>query len=191
VVAALSVHTGLLNVRENLAGDGRGTCWTPAQEHGRWEARMKATRTGAPTNVVAQLRPAAAGAQPATEIEFMNLSDPARRSAFARVRPTEGPAPAVGEVSIDAIRWHSCAVELTPTHLTAFVDGRPYFHSAQAPALPPGPKIMCIELERPPTAGNQATQTSILQVDWVRHYPLPPDPLPPNPLPPAASGPVG
>ena len=124
-LAALTVSTGLLGIGTDATGATGGLCWTPGQQYGRWEARMKVTPTDAPVSAVALLRPAADSAEPATKIDFMNLSDPTRRSAFARVRPGQGPAPAIGEVSVDATQWHTWAVEAAATHVTAFVDGRP------------------------------------------------------------------
>jgi hypothetical protein len=75
-------------------------------------------------------------------------------------------------VKIDATQWHNWAVEWTPDHIAAFVDGKQWWRTDKEAALPPGPMHLCIQLDWFPHGGP--VQTSHMYVDWVRQYPLNP-----------------
>ena len=79
-----------------------------------------------------------------------------------------------GEVTIDATQWHNWAVEWTPDHITAFVDGKQWFHTEKKEALPPGPMHLCIQLDWFPRSARGTVKTSTMQVDWVKQYALSP-----------------
>ena len=74
-------------------------------------------------------------------------------------------------MKIDATQWHNWAVEWTPDHIAAFVDGKQWWRTDKPEALPPGPMHLCIQLDWFPKSGA-AVQTSHMYVDWVRQYPL-------------------
>ena len=76
-----------------------------------------------------------------------------------------------GEVEVDATQWHNWAVEWTPQGVTTYVDGKPWYHTADTSILPPGPMHLCIQLDWFPGEGRGGgVRPSEMQVDWVRQY---------------------
>ena len=77
-----------------------------------------------------------------------------------------------GQVRIDATQWHNWAVEWTPTHVVAFVDGREWYRTTDVSILPPGPMHLCIQLDWFPGSGSGSVQEPYMHVDWVKQYSL-------------------
>lgn len=73
------------------------------------------------------------------------------------------------EIPIDATAWHSWAVEWTPEHITAYVDGNPWWTSTDPMTFPPRPMHLCIQLDN---FGGDTSSGGRQTVDWVRRYPL-------------------
>ncbi len=72
-------------------------------------------------------------------------------------------------ITIDATQWHNYAVAWTPTGITAYIDGVPYFHTSDTSILPPGPMHLCIQLD---AVGTKLTGGAQMQVAWANQYTL-------------------
>jgi hypothetical protein len=75
-----------------------------------------------------------------------------------------------GEVRIDATQWHNWAVEWTPTHIAAFVDGREWWRTTDVEKFPPRAMHLCVQLDWFPENAVGAVQESHMYVDWVKQY---------------------
>ena len=145
--------------------------WGDGQKYGRWEGRVKAPVGDRSYNALLLLWPDAENWPVGGEVDFMEMSDHTRQSTDMFLHYGRSNSQLHGEVKIDATEWHNWAVEWAPDHITAFVDGKQWFHTDKKEALPPGPMHLCIQLDWFPKSGA-AVQTSHMYVDWVRQYPL-------------------
>ena len=105
------------------------------------------------------------------EIDFMELVDPARRAAEGFVHHGADNRRERGTVTTDATRWHDWAVEWTPSAITMFLDGRPWYRTTDRAVQPPGPMHPCVQLDWFRT-GDGPVRPSTVQVDRVREYAL-------------------
>lgn len=76
-----------------------------------------------------------------------------------------------GQLAIDATQWHNWAVEWTPDHITAYVDGQEWYTTTRTDAFPPGPLHLTLQLDWFPKGGG-AVAPSTMSADWVRYYPI-------------------
>ena len=104
------------------------------------------------------------------EIDFMENSDPTRQSTEMFVHYGNEDPKLNGAVTVDATQWHNWAVEWSPDHITAFVDGKEWWSTAKAATQPPGPMHMTVQLDLFRNPGG--LKPSTMQVDWVRYYPI-------------------
>lgn len=85
------------------------------------------------------------------------------------MRSTSSNSQVSGSVRIDATQWHDRAVERTPDHIAAFVDGQEWRRTTNTAIRPPGPSTW--------TASRRAgrpgpARPSAMHVDRVAYYPL-------------------
>jgi beta-glucanase (GH16 family) len=172
---AVSVENGALTITGDPQGNTAGMAWGDGQKYGRWEGRVKAPASDRSYNALLLLWPDAENWPVGGEVDFMEMSDHTRQSTDMFLHYGSSNSQLHGEVTIDATEWHNWAVEWTPDHITAFVDGKQWFHTDKKEALPPGPMHLCIQLDWFPKSGA-AVQTSHMYVDWVRQYSLDPAP---------------
>jgi beta-glucanase (GH16 family) len=170
---AVSVKDGVLTITGDPQGNTAGMAWGDGQKYGRWEGRVKAPVGDRSYNALLLLWPDAENWPVGGEVDFMEMSDHTRQSTDMFLHYGRSNSQLHGEVKIDATEWHNWAVEWAPDHITAFVDGKQWFHTDKKEALPPGPMHLCIQLDWFPKSGA-AVQTSHMYVDWVRQYPLNP-----------------
>ena len=104
------------------------------------------------------------------EIDFMENSDATRQNTEMFVHYGDEDTQLHGDVDVDATQWHNWAVEWSPDHITAFLDGKQWWSTALAAAQPPGPMHMTVQLDQFRDGGG--LMPSNLQVDWVRYYPI-------------------
>ena len=104
------------------------------------------------------------------EIDFMENSDPTRQSTEMFVHYGNEDNKLNGAVTVDATQWHNWAVEWSPDHITAFLDGKEWWSTAKAATQPPGPMHMTVQLDLFRNPGG--LKPSTMQVDWVRYYPI-------------------
>ncbi|WP_433272629.1 glycoside hydrolase family 16 protein [Pseudonocardia xinjiangensis] len=175
--SAVTVRNGVLTITGDSQGNTEGMAWNPGQMYGRWEGRVRAPASDETYNALMLLWPDAENFPVGGEIDFMEMMDPSRQTTdfFLHYGPNNNQVH--GEVRIDGTQWHNWAVEWTPTHVAAFVDGREWYRTTDRSILPPGPMHLCIQLDWFPDSGSGPVQESSMEVDWVKQYPLPPGEL--------------
>ncbi len=168
---AASVADGQLTITGDDQGTSEGMAWNPGQKYGRWEGCVASPKGASAYNSLLLLWPDAENFPVGGEIDFMEISDQSRQSVDMFLHYGQSNSQVQGTVKIDATQWHSWAVEWTPDHVTAFVDGKPWYTTNDASILPPGPMHLCIQLDYFPH-GHSAAGGATEHVDWVRQYPL-------------------
>ena len=170
--SAFSLKDGILTVTGNSSGATGGMAWNPGQKYGRWEGRVKAPASDPSYNALLLLWPDAENFPVGGEIDFMEMMDHTRQKTNMFLHYGSTNSQVSGEVNIDATQWHNWAVEWTPTHVAAFVDGKEWWRTTDPSILPPGPMHLCIQLDWFPRGGS--VKESYMYVDWVKQYPLNP-----------------
>jgi licheninase len=167
VSTAATVDNGQLVITGDPAGDTAGMSWLPGQTLGRWEVCM-ATPVGSPNyHSVALLWPDSEVWPSDGEVDFMEILDPARQTVEFNLHYGPDNRQERTSVNVDATQWHSWAVEWTPKRVVGYLDGQPWFESADPAHLPPGPMHLCIQLDN---FGGDISQGGRQLVDWVRQY---------------------
>ena len=169
---AASVKDGLLTINGDSEGTTAGLAWNPGQKYGRWEGRVKAPVSDPSYNALLLLWPDAENFPVGGEVDFMEMTDHTRKSTELFLHYGEDNSQVQGEVEVDATQWHNWAVEWTPDHVTAFLDGKPWWTTTDTSILPPGPMHLCIQLDWFPK-GEGEVKPSQMQVDWVKQYSIP------------------
>ena len=165
----VTVANGVATLLGDVAGTTGGMAWGGGQRYGRWEARVRASVADPAYHAVLLLWPDQGAWPTAGEIDFAEMQDPNRRSTGFYLHHGPRNEQISGQVAVDATQWHTWAVEWTPSSVTGFVDGRPWFRTTDVDALPPGPMHLCLQLDWFPAAEGPVRR-SALQVDWVRQY---------------------
>ncbi|GAA1099481.1 glycoside hydrolase family 16 protein [Pseudonocardia alni] len=171
--SAISVKDGLLTIDGDAEGTTGGMAWSDgSQKYGRWEGRVRAPASDPSYNALLLLWPTAENFPVGGEIDFMEMTDHTRQKTNLFLHYGEDNSQVQGSVDIDATQWHNWAVEWTPKGVTAFVDGKQWWHTDDTSVLPPGPMHLTIQLDWFPKGGGDV-KPSEMQVDWVRQYALP------------------
>jgi hypothetical protein len=167
---AVTVQDGVLTIGGDASGTTGGMAWGNGRRYGRWEGRVRAPAADPSYDAVLLLWPDAENWPEGGEIDFMEMSDPARQVTDGFVHYGPDNRRARGSVRVDATQWHNWAVEWTPTSMTMFLDGKEWYRTTDAAVQPPGPMHLCVQLDFFPKGGTVAPST--MQVDWVREYAL-------------------
>ncbi len=180
--AAVHVANGILTITGDAAGNAEGMEWRSGAMYGRWEARMRASVGDPDYHAVLLLWPDSEDEGGyGGEIDFMENSDPTRRSTELFVHYGSEDNKLNSAVTADATQWHNWAVEWAPDHITTFLDGRQWWTTTNRATQPPGPMHMTVQLDLFRNPGG--LKPSTMQVDWVRYYPITgrgPSPAPVN-----------
>jgi hypothetical protein len=168
---AVSVLGGLLTITGDSAGTSEGMAWMPGQKYGRWEARVKSPQGASAYNSLLLLWPDAENFPVGGEVDFMEISDQSRQKTELFLHYGADNSQENGSVAIDATQWHNWAVEWTPDHIAAFVDGKQWYRTTDTSHLPPGPMHLCIQLDYFPD-GHSAGGGAQEMVAWAKQYPL-------------------
>jgi hypothetical protein len=167
---AITVSDGILTITGDAEGNTAGMAWSEGQKYGRWEGRVRAPASDESYNALLLLWPDAEDFPVGGEIDFMEMMDHTRQTTNIFLHYGEDNDQVVGEVQIDATQWHNWAVEWTPTHVAAFVDGEEWWRTEDTDILPPRPMHLCIQLDWFPEDGDGEVQESTMHVDWVKQY---------------------
>jgi hypothetical protein len=167
---AASIKDGVLTINGDSAGTTGGMAWGEGAQYGRWEGRVMAPASDPSYNALLLLWPDAENWPEGGEVDFMEMSDPARQKTDMFLHYGADNSQLHGQVNIDATQWHNWAVEWTPDHIAAFVDGQEWFRTTDTSTLPPGPMHLTIQLDWFPKGGS--VTPSAMHVDWVHYYPL-------------------
>ena len=73
------------------------------------------------------------------EIDFMEMMDHTRQNTDFFLHYGQNNRPAPRQVRIDATQWHNWAVEWTPDHIAAYVDGKQWCRTERTEISPAGP----------------------------------------------------
>ena len=167
----MSVSGGIFTITGDANGTTGGMAWKQGRsQYGRWEARVKSPVADPSYNAVMLLWPDADNWPVGGEVDFMEIGDETRQEVDFFLHYGEDNSQLHDQVAIDATQWHNWAVEWSPTQITGYVDGEPWFSTTQASALPPGPMHLTLQLDWFPKGGS--VQQSTMDVDWVRYYPI-------------------
>jgi licheninase len=169
---AVTIDNGILTITGDSRGSTAGMAWNPGQRYGRWEGRVKAPASDESYNALLLLWPDAEDFPVGGEIDFMEMLDHTRQKTNIFLHYGENNDQVDGEVKIDATEWHNWAVEWTPTHVAAFVDGNEWWRTTEVDILPPRAMHLCVQLDWFPGDGAADVQESAMDVDWVKQYPL-------------------
>ena len=170
--AAMNASGGILTITGDPNGTTGGMAWKLGRaKYGRWEARVKAPAADPSYHAVMLLWPDAENWPTGGEVDFMEISDPARQKTDFFLHYGQDNRQLRGEKVIDATQWHNWAVEWSPTKITAYVDGTEWFSTTQVDAFPPGSMHLTLQLDWFPKGSAAATPSQML-VDWVRYYPI-------------------
>ena len=168
---AASVADSVLTITGDARGNAEGMAWKPGAMYGRWEARMRASAGDPDYHAVLLLWPDDEDeGQYGGEIDFMENSDPTRQSTEMFLHYGNEDRKLHGAVDVDATQWHNWAVEWSPDHISAFLDGKQWWTTDEARTQPPGPMHMTVQLDLFRDPGG--LRPSNMQVDWVRYYPI-------------------
>jgi hypothetical protein len=160
-----------------IAGEPDGTTggmmWQFGQKYGAWEVRVRVPE-GAPNyNAVALLWPSTDTWPRDGEIDFMEIKDDATRqnvTAALHYSPDGQTDRWVGgNVDVDGTEWHNYAVSWTPTQITTYVDGVPFFTSTDVDLFPPYAMQLCLQFD---VAGPDLAGGGQMEVAWARAYSL-------------------
>jgi hypothetical protein len=167
VPTAATVEDGQLIITGDPNGDSAGMSLLPGQTLGRWEVCM-ATPVGSPNyHPVLLLWPDSEVWPDDGEVDFMEIVDPTRQTVEFNLHYGPQNRQERTKVDVDATQWHSWAVEWTPERIVGYLDGGPWFESADPAHLPPGPMHLCIQLDN---FGGDISRGGRQSVDWVREY---------------------
>lgn len=172
--SAVGLDDGIMTITGDAQGTTAGMAWLPGRRYGRWEGRVRAPASDKTYNALLLLWPDAEDWPVGGEVDFMEMDDPTRQTTEMFLHYGRNNNQDQGEVAIDATQWHNWAVEWTPTGITAYVDGKPWYHTTNRKILPPRPMHLTIQLDWLPENGDPAHVTpSTMQVDWVKEYAIP------------------
>jgi len=171
---AVAVRNGILTITGDSRGNTAGMEWSGGQRYGRWEGRVRAPASDESYDALLLLWPDAENFPVGGEIDFMEMMDHTRQQTHVFLHYGKKNRQLSGKVAADATQWHNWAVEWTPTHITTFLDGRPWWSTDRVDTFPPGKMHLCIQLDWFPGSGRGTVTPSMMQVDWVKQYALRP-----------------
>lgn len=166
--AAVSVSDGILTITGDAAGNSGGMGSNSGQRYGRWEVCARSSAGAETYHPVLLLWPDAEDWPVGGEIDFMEITDPARQYVEGWLHYGPDDRREGGGVVVDATQWHSWAVEWTPDRIVYYVDGRPWWSTTNTAHFPPRSMHLCIQLDN---FGGDTSQGGQLMVDWARQYP--------------------
>ncbi|WP_214404883.1 glycoside hydrolase family 16 protein [Pseudonocardia lacus] len=170
---AVGVDDGLLTITGDAEGTTGGMALFPGQMYGRWEARVRAPAGDETYHALLLLWPDAEDWPVGGEVDFMEMLDPTRQKTKIFIHYGEDNSQVQGEVFTDGTQWHNWAVEWSPEHIIAYLDGREWYRTSDPEVLPPGPMHLAIQLDWFPGKDEDGdVRESQMQVDWVKVYPF-------------------
>jgi len=170
--SAITTSEGLLTITGDPHGTTGGMAWDLGQQHGRWEARVRAPASDATYHALLLLWPDAEDWPAGGEVDFMEMLDRNRQTTNVFLHWGEDNQQDKGEVKADATQWHNWAVEWTPKSITTYLDGKQWYKTTDTDMLPPRSMHLAIQLDWFPEKADGPVQESTMQVDWVKQYPL-------------------
>ncbi len=170
---AITTEDGVLTITGDSEGTTGGMAWFPGQQYGRWEGRVRAPASDETYNALLLLWPDAEDWPVGGEVDFMEMIDPDRQKTEIFIHYGEDDSTVQGEVLADGTQWQNWAVEWTPDHIAAYLNGVEWYRTTDTDVLPPRSMHLCIQLDWFPGQGDpDDVEESTMEVDWVKQYPL-------------------
>ncbi|MFC4949012.1 glycoside hydrolase family 16 protein [Pseudonocardia sp. GCM10023141] len=173
--SAITVHDGMLTITGDDQATTGGLAWGKGQMYGRWEGRVRAPASDPTYHALLLLWPDAEDWPVGGEIDFMELTEPTRQEGnfFLHYADDDKQDQKVqGTLNVDATQWHNWAIEWTPDHVVAYLDGKEWFRNNDKDKLPPRPMHLTVQLDFFPEDNTTSVRQSTMDVDWVKQYPV-------------------
>lgn len=171
--AAISFANNEMVITGDANGNTGGLMWQAGQRYGAWEVKMRVPVGAQDYNAVALLWPSTNRWPADGEIDFMELKNDATRhnvTAAVHYSPDGKTDTWVGgKIDVDATQWHNYAVVWTPTRITTYVDGVPYFSTTDVAKFPTTAMQLCLQLDY---AGSNLAGGAKLEIADARMYSL-------------------
>ncbi|MFT3875211.1 MAG: glycoside hydrolase family 16 protein [Propioniciclava sp.] len=160
-----------------LTGKPDGSTGTAAyygatQKHGRWEARVRIPSGDSGYTAVALLWPHSQRWPDDGEVNYLEAYGSGATNTVTVHDASGGEHVFVHSdgVRVDMRDWHTYAVEWTPDHITAYLDGAPVWTMDDHAMLPPGPMWHSFQVDS--QGVGEAKVPTVMEVDWLRVYRL-------------------
>lgn len=165
---------GMLTLTSARTGDLSATLDIAGKDRGRWEMRMKARRWGTThTNYTVRTELVPSGDQKqycgARNIALESFTMGHRRAKFYIHNLPDLAFRSSKPVRFGGDRWHTFAVEVTPTKISWFVDAHVISTERRPEAMSGIPLTVRISLDGVPGARMNRTR---VQFDWLRYWSL-------------------
>jgi licheninase len=164
---AIATGDGMVTITGNSSGDSGGMGWKSGQRYGRWEVCARSAGSSPGYHSVLLLWPDAEDWPLGGEVDFMEAVDASRQAVEGWVHYGHDDRRDGGTVVVDATQWHAWAVEWTPSRITMFVDGVPWWSTTATATFPPRAMHLCLQVDN---FGGDVSAGGQQQVDWVRQY---------------------
>jgi hypothetical protein len=163
---------GMLTLNTTKHGSVSATLARAGHRYGRWEIRLRSKRyatSGANYRVVTELVPAGRRKQHCggrnIALESYKLGTD-RAKFFIHTLP-ENTFRAFKGMNLANDRWHTFAVEVTPKHISWFVDAHVVNTERRSAALSGVPLTVRFTMKAVP---GRTMNPSRMQMDWLRHW---------------------
>jgi Glycosyl hydrolases family 16 len=167
--AAIKVANGYATISGDSSGTTGGMSAKFAeQKYGRYEVRMRTTAAEPQYHAVAILWPVDSSSKCA-EIDFAEQTGDLGYVKFFLHYGCDSGVQTYAKKPLDMTQWHNYAVEWTPSGITGYVDGQPWFTDTNPAHMPDGAMHQTLQLDWFPESGK-TTKPSTMDIDWVRHY---------------------
>jgi licheninase len=164
---AISLSEGAVVITGDADGISGGMGSDFGQMFGRWEVCAKSPASAPGYHSVLLLWPDAEDWPVGGEIDFMEAVDPTRQSVEAWLHHGADDLRYGDSVVVDATQWHAWAVEWSPSSVTAYLDGRPWWTTTNTTTFPPRPMHLCLQVDN---FGGDIAAGGQQFVDWTRQY---------------------
>ncbi|OJY37788.1 MAG: hypothetical protein BGP03_09490 [Pseudonocardia sp. 73-21] len=166
---AITVADGNVTITGTADGTTGAMSWHPGQKYGRWEACVRSDEGSGGLNALFLLWPVAEDWPVGGELDWMEISDPARQETGFFLHYGADNQQEAGTVRHDATQWSAYAVEWTPSRITAFVNGREWYSTTDTSHFPPRPMAMTMQLDY----FGDARHGTAMHMDWAKQWTLP------------------
>lgn len=178
-----TVRDGMMVLSALANGDAAWVRQRRATRYGRWEIRSRSrntTSSGTPYHVLALIWPSLENWPRSGEYDWLETEDPGQDFYRAYLHYPHPTAPPVQQEIItiprvDQTQWHCYGFEWAPDRLAGFIDGEQVWQltggagpagRSAIQAMPEGSLTLQID-------HFHSTRECVLEVDWVRFWPLP------------------
>lgn len=157
---------GALTVTCTANGTTGGMMYTGQQRYGIWQTRVKMSVASRNVRPVLLLWPAELEWPVGGEVDYMEVSDPARKLAHGYLHYGDDNSHTESEVRVDLTKYNVFSVKWTKAGIFYYVNNVLWFADHDKSHQPPGFMQPTIQLDY---SGGRATPAT-MTVDWMRIY---------------------